>query len=458
MEISRETIEIFIKEWVSCVRLSGLYGREHKLATEALNNGYGLLEKILLVEGKITIAVIGNEIVFKEKPFYEMSRQLRGFVRHLKQLKAEKITFSSGVTKKELADFVVLLALKDKQFDKTKDISVLLSSGHINVRKLDLEKEEEFQRNEENIRALLRKNYQQALDFLERISEDIKGRRAIDVNFARQLVGNMITDVLKNRDLLLVLASLKNHSEGTFVHDVNVAIFTIMQAESLGIPQELLNDIGVAALLHDVGKISVSEDILEKKGTLSVDERHEIAKHPCDGAKILLESPEINPLAAIVAFEHHILYDNSGYPKKLNEDKTNVVSMMTAIADYYDALRSKRAYRDEVDPEVTYEEMMKLSGKNFHPDLLNNFFRIIGVYPSGTLVELNTKEIGIVVRQNEMNIKRPQVEILYDDKGEKEEKVYIADLLEKNETGQYRRTIVRSIRPSAEVKVPEKYV
>lgn len=458
MTIPREKTEEFIRALVSSVRLGGLYGREHKLAAEALAGAYSLLEEILPLEGKITIAVIGNEIVFKEKPFYEMSRQMRGFIRHLKQLKAEKITFSQGVTKKELADFAVLLAAKDKQLDKSKDITALLSAEHISVGKIELEKEEELQRNEENVRTVVRKNYQKAVDFLEKVSKDIKGKQVIDVNLARQLVGNMITDVLKNRDLLLVLASLKNHSEGTFVHDVNVAIFTLMQAESLGIPREFLNDIGVAALLHDTGKISVSEDILDKKDKLTTGEWQEIAKHPLDGAKILLESPQINTLAAMVAFEHHILYDNSGYPKKLNGGKANVVSMMTSIADFYDALRSKRSYRDEVSPEVTYEEMMKLSGKNFHPDLLDNFFRIIGVYPSGTLVELNNKEIAMVIRQNDMDIKRPSVEILYNDRGEKEEKPHIADLSDKDDNGQYKRAIVKSIRPSAELKVPEKYL
>ncbi len=121
--------------------------------------------------------------------------------------------------------------------------------------------------------------------------------------------------------------------------------------------------------------------------------------------------------------------------------------MMIAISDYYDKLRKKPSFYEEGGPEKAYEEMMELSGKRFHPDLLNNFFSVIGVYPPGILVELDTKEVGLVIQASIMDIKRPQIEILYDKNGEKLKEPFIVNLAEKNNQGQYIRNIVKSITP-----------
>jgi hypothetical protein len=131
--------------------------------------------------------------------------------------------------------------------------------------------------------------------------------------------------------------------------------------------------------------------------------------------------------------------------------------MMISIADYYDAMRSTRHYRAEMTPEEVYEEMMRLSGKQFHPDLLNHFFSIIGVYPPGTLVELDTKEIGIVVKESATDFKRPQVEILYDGEGKKVKDPETVNLLAKDDAGAFKKSIVRSLAQSDAAKIPGKY-
>ncbi|MFH1856994.1 MAG: HD domain-containing phosphohydrolase [Candidatus Omnitrophota bacterium] len=447
IEEMREKIEEFIKNLISAVRLNGLYGHEHKLTKESVEKSYRLLENILLSEKEVTIGVIGKEIAFREKPFYEMSRQIKGFIEDLKKMKAEKITFLSGVTKEEVMEFIAFLAVrmdierKDKHREK-KEIS--FKANHIRIGRIGAD-EEISQEDREKIKAVIEKNYKTAVDFLEKTSRNIKEKQPIDGLLARQLVSNMIGDALKNIDLLLALASVKGYDESTFVHDINVAIFTLIQAEALGIDKEYLNDIGIAALLHDTGKLLVSGDILRKKEKLTEEEWHEITLHPINGAKLLLEAPDIPLVAAIAAFEHHMLYDSSGYPKRYCGAKCGLASMMITIADYYDALRSKRHYRDELKPEETYENMMELSGRYFEPRLLENFFKIIGVYPPGTLVELDTKEVGIVVKHNPDDIKRPQIKILYNSQGEKENDSYLIDLSDKDENDKYKHNIIKSV-------------
>jgi hypothetical protein len=137
----------------------------------------------------------------------------------------------------------------------------------------------------------------------------------------------------------------------------------------------------------------------------------------------------------------------------------NLASMMIAISDVYDALRSKRAYREEMAAEKTYDEMLKLRGEYSHPELLDNFFKIVGVYSPGTLVELNNRAIGIVVKESALDIRRPQVEIIYNSKGEKEKSPYIVNLLQKDaDVRNYRWTIVKSVVPSDRYEVPGKYL
>jgi HD-GYP domain-containing protein (c-di-GMP phosphodiesterase class II) len=171
-----------------------------------------------------------------------------------------------------------------------------------------------------------------------------------------------------------------------------------------------------------------------------------------------LETPEIPLLAAIAAFEHHVRYDMTGYPKRLYAKRISLASMMVAISDAYDAMRSKRPYHEGMAPERVYEEMMNLSGGQFHPGLVDNFFRMTGLYPPGTLVELDTGEVALVVKGNALDIKRPQAEVLYDAAGSKVKEPYIVNLAERDaSTGGYKRTITKSISLSDKYDLPDKY-
>ncbi len=194
--------------------------------------------------------------------------------------------------------------------------------------------------------------------------------------------------------------------------------------------ENYLSDIGTAVLLNKMG-----EEVYVKS------------------AKTLLDSSESGILAAITAFERDFWYDGSGQQERLFAKDLNFVSMMVAISDYYDTSRGKK----ELAPEKVYEEMTRLSGKRFHPDLLNNFFSIMGVYPPGTLVELDTKDVGLVVKESVLDMKRPQVEVLYDDNGRRRKEPFIANLLERDKRGKHKWTIVRSLATADKYQVPEKY-
>ena len=454
----RNKVEEFIRMLVSAVHVRALYGEHHKITQDTIDGLYSILDGIMNQTEEITVGIIGSEIAFEEEPFYEMSRQVSGFIEHLKKLKAEKLSFKKGITKDEISNLLIILTMKEEAL-KDGGLAKAFGSygiknavfGHIGPGKKTEEEPGEAEPD-------ARKEFEKTIDFFEKAYKDFQSGNYIDAKAARHLAGNIVRTLLKDKSLLLILTSTKSHDESTFIHDINVAIFTILQADAMGLGQRYLHDIGTAALLHDSGKLSIPADILRKREELTEDEKEKIKRHPVNGAKILLETPGISPLAAIGAFEHHIGYNMEGYPKKAYNKESNLVSMMIAIADYYDALRSRRHYRQEMAPEKTYDEMSRLAGREFHPDLLSNFFVMIGVYPPGTLVELDTREIGIVVKESSLDIKRPQVEILYDEHGQKAGESHIVNLLAKDENGRHKRTIVKSIISSDKIKIPERYL
>ncbi|RQV95858.1 HD domain-containing protein, partial [bacterium] len=292
------------------------------------------------------------------------------------------------------------------------------------------------------------KDDKDGVEMLTKAFRDLKGSPAMNVHSARQIVDGLLNNIVKNKNLLPILTSMRAYNEDMFDHGVNVSVLTLLQAEILGIEEKYLVDVGMAALLHDVGHLSdEGDDHADTKmgPEMTRDEMIKQRKRDVDGAKILLDSEGIPKLAAVVAFEKNMRVDMKGLPRKIYGKQLNLVSMMIAISDYYDKMRKRPEFYEEGGPEKAYEEMNAMSGTYFQPDLLKNFFSVVGIYPAGTLVELDTREIALVIQGNVMDIKRPQVEILYNADGKKYDTPVIANLIERDNRGQFRRSIVKSI-------------
>lgn len=450
----RAKVESLIRAMARASQVRAMYNKEHKLTKESMGKLFLSLTNIFSQVNELTIGIVGNEIAYDKKPFYELSKYIKGFIEHLTSIKIQKITFAHGITIEELENFTDIINMNSKAIESAggfENLFIKLNIKNITFGKIDINKEDI----EEGDIELTKKNLQNGLRFLETLKEKVGKRQAIDVVAARNFVNSIVGNLLKNKFLLLIMGTVKSHDEYTLVHEINVAVFTLLQAETLEIDQSSLGEIGMAALLHDTGKVMVSGEILRKKEALDEEDREAIGLHPAYGAKILFKTADMGIFAVMTAFEHHMRYDMTGYPKKLYGTSTNLVSMMVTIADFYDALRSNRSYRkQEMVAESVYEEMVKLSGKHFHPILLENFFSIIGVFPPGTLVELDNKAIGLVIRENTADIRRPYVEIIHNSSGEKES---VVNLLDKDENGNYKRSVVKSILPSKDFSFPQKY-
>jgi putative nucleotidyltransferase with HDIG domain len=291
------------------------------------------------------------------------------FLDILRKKEIGQITFCAGLPFDQLEQFIINFTSdrKDQVF----------STKFIKLAKIDLKddsKEAEFiDPGADELDAVL------DLGMLEpnRMVKDFFQKIMLDGTFHMDNISEVVTffleQVQKKGSSLTMLASLKSFDEYTFTHAVNVCVLTMSLAESLGFSGSHLRDIGTAAVLHDIGKTLISEEILLKKGPLDSDERAVMENHPLQGVRQLMKIKGLPKLALTVALEHHIKYDGSGYPHIKGPWQPNIVSQMISIADVFDALRTKRPYREAIPPDEA-ERILRLgSGVSFNPFLLEHF-------------------------------------------------------------------------------------
>jgi len=217
------------------------------------------------------------------------------------------------------------------------------------------------------------------------IYEEARQNKKINVVGISEIVSCFIDSFKQVADPLMALAPLRAMDEYTFTHSTNVCILNLAQAMSLGIDGPLLNDIGVAAMLHDIGKLYVPEEVLTKPGKLDDAEWEMIKQHPIKGAQRLLDTPGVPRLAVVTAYEHHLKYNLTGYPKVNDGWQQNLCSHMTTISDFFDALRTKRAYRGSLEFAAIASMMADMSGTDLHPVLTRNFLQVIGKLSEQTI-------------------------------------------------------------------------
>jgi putative nucleotidyltransferase with HDIG domain len=233
------------------------------------------------------------------------------------------------------------------------------------------------------------------------------------------MVDTLAQAVAQNRTALIALTALKSYDNYTFTHMVNVSILTMAQARGMGIDGALLREFGIAGLMHDIGKVRTPPEILNKPAKLTDAEFEIMKRHVVDGASMLRRTPEMPPMAPVVAFEHHLRIDGTGYPPRVRRDTLNVATMLCSIADVYDAMRSQRRYQQSFPTDRIRAVLERSDGQQFDQDLVRRFVQLIGIYPPGTLVRLDTDEIAVVTRVYAPDPHRPRVRVVTSASGER---------------------------------------
>ncbi len=264
---------------------------------------------------------------------------------------------------------------------------------------------------------------------VQEIMQDVKTGRLIKTNKARKVVENIVTQLINNRHIVGKLADIRILDDYTFAHSVNVCILSISTGIIMGYSKIRLRELGIGALLHDVGKMRIPDEILNKRGPLTEKEFEEIKKHTILGYELLSEHPDITSNAARISIQHHECYNGSGYPWGVRDEEVHEYSKIVAIADVYDALTADRVYKNAILPYEAMEIIIASSGYQFDPKTLRLFVENSEIYPVGSTVELSTGDVGMVVNVNRALPTRPVVKLIIDADGKDITKEMQIDLM-----------------------------
>ena len=321
------------------------------------------------------------------------------------------------------------------------------------VQSIDVVRLKKIVENEEShdVRKMIKKTYFNAVSYTKGIMNKVKSGEKVNIKKAKRVMESMVDHILEEEQLLLGMTAIKDYDEYTYHHSVNVSILSIALGQRLGLSRKMLTDLGMVALFHDTGKTDVPNEILNKPTNFTEDEWKVIKKHPVWGLRAILKLKKLDELtmkSAIVSFEHHMNFDHSGYPRIRKKIELDLFSRIVSLADQYDAMTSSRVYsRTPMAPDKALSIMMERSGTQLDPLLFKFFINMVGVYPIGTLVMLDSKELGLVTECNQIFPARPRVLLIIDGQGKRMDG-HIVDLAEKNEQNIYLRSIMKTMDPN----------
>ena len=304
-----------------------------------------------------------------------------------------------------------------------------------------------FEEEVERARAV----YAEAKALVKDLLEDARLGRSIDGERAARTVDKMVDSIFRNPDAITSLSRLKSFDDYTFQHSVNVGVLALALGRSLGIVRDELRRLGIGAILHDVGKMKVPEKILNKPGRLTDEEFAVMKTHPLHGAKILMETKDIPGESAAVALNHHERFDGHGYPRGLNGMAIGKFGLIAAIVDVYDAITSDRVYHRGMPSHQALQKIYEWSKTDFYPVYVQRFIQAVGIYPIGSVVRLDTGEMGVVCRQNHADLLRPWVRVVRKPSGEPLPHPVDVDLTEPDPSGEkpFARSIAEALEPGA---------
>ncbi len=451
-----------VRKLAAALRAGQLYAPSHPLVQRAFDTLNEALTQLLTDQPTIAIGIIGQEIIVGDVPLPRAAESMGEMIRRLKSLGIERIAFDRGVTPDEVQTLALTIAHPERRPGETapgvepaEPLAVLNGLQHIRVGRIQTEEKKETSAADI---ATIRRLYADATNMAGSVWEIARTEGTPDPKAARVLVDSLAQAVSANRTALIALTALKNYDNYTFTHMVNVSILTMSQARAIGIEGATLREMGLAALMHDIGKVRTPTEILNKPDKLTDTEFTVMRMHVVDGAEILRRTPEMPEIAPIVAFEHHLRLDGTGYPFGVKRSGLNVGTMLCSIADVYDAMRSQRAYQQAFPSDRILEVMKRSDGQQFDQHLVRRFTQLLGIYPPGNLVRLDDGALAVVMAVHAPEPFKPRVKVIVTPKGEHLETPYEINLWEVPVEAQGPKAVKAPLDPAAHSIDPLAYL
>jgi len=391
-----------------------LYPLAHPSVGQPLQELAGILAGMLQERPEIHLGVVEGTFFLENRLIVVPNSAVADLAERLSKKRIEALTVYAGVSTEELFGFASLLARRDTNADLLP--GDLEKKGIRSIRLgIDQAVSDEQSDQEDCIPS---RTYFQALNAVRDTMREVENGRIPTGAWINAVVDNMVSVTMKDPTTLLGLAMIKDYDNYTFSHSVNVGILALSFGSFLGLGPEALRDLNTAGLLHDIGKTKVDKAILNNPGKLSAEEFEQMKKHAEAGAEIVAEMKDISPQVADAVLGHHIKFNRTGYPEWASTRSFSQFAELVAVADCYDAITTLRTYNVPTLPKAAMDIMHRLAGTSLNAELVQQFEKMMGEYPVGTLVRLDTNEIALVVKPHPMESVPPGVKVIIDAQGE----------------------------------------
>ena len=450
----------FIIAFYAALRAMKLYPLEHTAVQKTLAELAHITDNLRNQEGELEFRISG-EFIFINSTRLRLDLSNYASFGHLLTLcKAAGVGAIAVTGTTAPRDWTVFLSRLDSQVKESPDerfakITNGLNEAGIAVFELERPMESESDRQfAEEAKAAANRTYSQSVAVTKDVINSVRIGKTPNIRKIKRVVQGIVDQVLNEETSLIGLTAIRDYDEYTFTHSVNVCIFSIALGRRLGMTKLQLYELGLAALMHDIGKSRVPLDLLQKTGELTDEEWKWMASHPWLGVLVLFQfrrqQEELSYRAMTVAYEHHMKQDLTGYPKPIRARNLSMTSKIVAVADGYDAATSRRSYQTvPYPPPAVLQEMRDNPKRGMDPVVVKAFINLLGIYPVGTLVVLDTFELAVVsaANPNPEALSRPIVKIISDASGLVMQPPITVDLAMPDAGGEYPRTIIKTADP-----------
>lgn len=408
---------------------AALYPTTHPLVAQSLSDLVGAV-RALAQHGfdEVTINIYKKTVFVENQVFSEESATYARLVEEFLARGISAVTFSATITADESAALVELLAeQRVTDIDAARDYLDARQVRGVAVAETTTMEDSGAEERSREVRARARESYDAGVTAMRDVESQAKLGKMLEVGKLQHVVESMLDNLLQDPAAVLGLTAIKGHDDYTLNHSINVCILSISLGTALGLSSDELHSLGMAALLYDIGKVRVPEDVLAKRGPLTSEEWAMVKRHSDEGADLLKRLQLGDKMPMIVALEHHQRHDLMGYPEP-NGTEQHLFSKIVAVCDAYDAMTTQRPFRREIRPDKALAVLMQGRGKAYDPAVTKALVAMLGIYPMGAVVVLDDRSTAVVYRVNNDDLLHPRVKVLSDEVGRWLETPEVLDL------------------------------
>ena len=369
-----------------------------------------------------------------------------------------EVEFDGGLARQDLAPLLSLMlqepAAEDIAFARFRDRLAASSARNIRVEPSRGADAEPVKEPDDHAKQAAKVTYFQSVQVAKEVLTDMRLGKAVNLRRVKRAVQSIVDQVLNNETSMVGMTTLRDYDQYTFTHSVNVCIFSVVIGQKLGLTKIQLYELGLGALFHDIGKMRIDPDVVNKASGLTDEEWAQMQQHPTEGLLSLFSMRGLSEMpyrAMLLAYEHHMKLDQTGYPKNRRRREPTLFSRIVATADGFDAATSKRSYQSQPwPPDEVMREMRDNPKRGYDPLLVKAFINVTGVFPVGTLCILDTQELAVVIGRNPdpTRLHQPMMKIIADWMGMTLPEPVTVDLSEVDpSTGRPLRTILKTTDP-----------